>query len=199
MRYVEQSPGKVPSPHLEDVSSASHGESNFVNVVFDGCFTYIEWMTTVNQNTTCEVSTCQHLLVGRSTLRFKDVCKTYLKFTGIVTGSWEQLAGDSSGWCHVVQKDITKVGKRQNQLFEIRRQGKKQWIMSDLSTFQLYLSHLQKRLSGKDWPVKPLQTLLAKGQCLSKNGANIILSYKWMTTNMNTSLYAEGLRKDRSS
>lgn len=38
-----------------------------------------------------------HLLVGHPVLCFKDTCKKDLKFTDIVSGSWEQLAYNHSG------------------------------------------------------------------------------------------------------
>ena len=63
--------------------------------------------------------------VGRPALRFKDVCKRDLKFTGIGTGNWESLAADRNGWRHAVSSGV-KSGERMRILrLEEKREQRK--------------------------------------------------------------------------
>ena len=62
---------------------------------------------------------------GRPQLRFKDICKRYLKSMNIDTNSWETLAEDRSAWRGAVKDDLgTFVETLTSNIEETRRRRK---------------------------------------------------------------------------
>ena len=64
-------------------------------------------------------------LIGRSALRFKDVCKGDLKLTGIGTESWEAHALDRDGWRHAVSGGVKRGKEKRILQLKERRERRK--------------------------------------------------------------------------
>lgn len=108
----------------------------------------------------------EHCPVIRSTLHFKD----------------EQLAGVWSGWYLAFPEGATKGEKKRNQLLEIRREGRKQrekWQIS-ISHYSFICYTCKRDCHASTGLLKPIQKLLAKGQCMAQKDATIILRDKWL-------------------
>ena len=73
--------------------------------------------------------------IGRPGLRFKDVCKSDLKLTGIDTESWEALALDRDGWRHAVSSGVKRGEEKRILQLKERRERRKNAADTLLSQF----------------------------------------------------------------
>ena len=70
---------------------------------------------------------------GRPVLHHKDIYKGDLKECNINTAGWEAVAADQNRWRLAIKADIQKSEKRREDLWEVRREDRRQKAESALT------------------------------------------------------------------
>ena len=97
-----------------------------------------------------EPATCKRAC-GCPHLRFRDVCKGYLKSTDIDIESWEELASDRVRWIQELRKDLDRLEAKERRAAEDKMVSGKEQPDGSPPGHSLQVQPVRKRWRSHQW------------------------------------------------